>query len=313
VLPDRVMQPLWESVKKPDGNWPYNINFRLNYHRANYEPAYDDYHDIYLQRWRLEDRAWHVVCINKVTKAERNVEYGVEHLNFDGEVCHDPTEYKVVYGQSNPLLESTAGGAESKFLNSSDPVNSWWKPDSVPSVQAQPWSANYEDGNCGIRKLNEDFDSLDPEIANREQGEGRGECSNAVDNPVHSTTPDKLIGRNKIVERRRAKFVAISKLTDDYLDTCGILKTFEGELEGEQELVKLMKSDAFGMTSGDEIGSTYAPQVFSEFKMAKDFDTRMHQYEENFNDRAKYSLSCVLDGSCSVNFKDQVEDYSGHV
>ena len=35
------------------------------------------------------------------------------------------------------------------------------------------------------------------------------------------------------------------------------------------------------------------------FKTAPDFDSRMHQYELQYGDRARYSLACVLDGTCS--------------
>lgn len=47
VLPGAVMQPVWSSVKYPDGS----VNFGLSYHRAFYSPDYDDYHDIYIQRY----------------------------------------------------------------------------------------------------------------------------------------------------------------------------------------------------------------------------------------------------------------------
>lgn len=46
VLPEAVMQPVWDSVKKKDGV----VDFGLSYHRAFYSQDYDDYHDIYLQR-----------------------------------------------------------------------------------------------------------------------------------------------------------------------------------------------------------------------------------------------------------------------
>lgn len=47
VLPEAIMQPTWESVKTPNGT----VNFGLSYHRAFYSKDYDDYHDIYIQRW----------------------------------------------------------------------------------------------------------------------------------------------------------------------------------------------------------------------------------------------------------------------
>ena len=33
ILPAAVMQPLWESVKRPDGG----VNFGLSYHRTMYD------------------------------------------------------------------------------------------------------------------------------------------------------------------------------------------------------------------------------------------------------------------------------------
>ncbi|GMI25152.1 hypothetical protein TrRE_jg7627, partial [Triparma retinervis] len=114
-------------------------------------------------------------------------------------------------------------------------------------------------------------------------------------------------GSNTIVEQRRAKFVAISKLTDDYLDTSGVVKSFEGEMEDSKDLITLMKgNNGFGWDAGEELGSTYQPQVFTEFQTADDWETRFHQYETNYNDRARFSLACTLDGTCPVNFKDQV-------
>ena len=51
----------------------------------------------------------------------------------------------------------------------------------------------------------------------REQPD-RGDCSSIVDNPIHATLPDKRIEPETVVERRRAKYVVVSRLTDDYLD-----------------------------------------------------------------------------------------------
>ncbi|GMI11724.1 hypothetical protein TrVE_jg8603 [Triparma verrucosa] len=300
VLPAPVMQPLWESVKNPDGT----NNFGLSYHRAVYEPEYDDYHDIYLQRWRTEDKPWKIKCVNKVTKEEREVPFG--EASFDGEVCQDPTEYKIVIGQGQ--YGDDLGGVQTRFLDPNNANNSWWMPSSVPSVKAQPWSKNYQDGFCGIRKLDNDMHVLDPDLDSRDVG-GRETCSNIVDNAVHPTPPDKLIGVETVVEQRRAKFVAVSRLTADYLDTSGVLNTFEGELEDERDLISLIgqSKQGFGWSSGSDLSSTFQSQKYTEFEMEADWDTRFHQYEVNYNDRAYYSLACRLDGSCPVNFMDQVD------
>ena len=324
VLPSAIMQPIWESVKNKDGE----INFALSYHRANYEPDYDNFHDIYLQRWRKEDTPWKVICIHKQTGIEREVPYGKDHLNWNGDVCDDSKELKQVIGQASPRHENSVNGIKSRYLDPDDPDNSVWKPNSVPSVRAQPWSANYRDGSCGIQKDKDlDMQRLDPSLAEGGDLGGklkdRKHCSNIADNPIHGTPPDKLIGPKRVVERRRAKFVAISRLTDDYLDTSGILMSFEGELDNEQDLISLIENQShaqsksgggindgiggFGWSSGEELGSTYKGQIESEyFQTAPNWDTRFHQYEKNYNDRATYSTACVLDGQCPVNFRDQI-------
>ena len=70
-----------------------------------------------------------------------------------------------------------------------------------------------------------------PDTASFDRGGG---CSVIPDNPLHGTPADLLIGAETAVEVRRSKFVAVSKLSDDYLDTAALLKSFEGELENEQ-------------------------------------------------------------------------------
>jgi hypothetical protein len=125
---------------------------------------------------------------------------------------------------------------------------------------------------------------------------------------VHSTPPDKLIGTLRKVETRLARYVAVSRLTSDLLDTTGELHSFEGELEGGDPLGALSPGGFFGASpaGGIPLGSTFLPPQQAGFATAVDSGTRMHQYEEHYNDRAHYSLACVLDGSCPVNFKDQI-------
>ncbi|KAG6962434.1 hypothetical protein JG688_00008603 [Phytophthora aleatoria] len=83
-----------------------------------------------------------------------------------------------------------------------------------------------------------------------------------VDNAVHATGPDRLTGPLHVVERRRAKYVAISALTDDYLSTRGLLREVEGDFEGREALLNFFafSEDLFGLTDsadgavlGDEI------------------------------------------------------------
>ncbi len=61
-MPRPIMQPTWESVKVP-GSTPQHpiVDYSMNYHRAFYDVGYDNYEDIYTQRWRMEDVEWRVV------------------------------------------------------------------------------------------------------------------------------------------------------------------------------------------------------------------------------------------------------------
>ena len=296
ILPDRVMQPIWEGVR--DGNG--DIDFPLNYHRAQYEHDYDDYHDIYLQRWRAEDSAWNVTCVNRVTGASRDIPRGT--TTDQGTWCIAPFEYKVIRGLGWPYIPS-------RYSDPFDEDNNQWTPESVPGVQAQPWKNNYQDGFCGIHKTNDGYDPLDPELELPSRSVPyRGDCSNIADNQPHEVRPDQLIGEANVVNIRRSKYVAISKLTEDYLDTTGIVTYFEGELEDEEYLMSLITQlGQYRWGTNDEVGTTYMPQeIPQEFTMADDWDIRFHQFEEQYNDRSQYALACVLDGTCSVNFKDQL-------
>ena len=132
---------------------------------------------------------------------------------------------------------------------------------------------------------------------------------------MHPTMPDELVGELYVVETRRAKFVAVSTLTPDLLDTTGALDTFEGELE-DMDLDGLMQSygqfDWSILGNGDPKATTFqqpieAPDVFN-LKPRLKSATRFHQYQTHYNDRAFYSLSCVYDGTCPVQFEDQLID-----
>ena len=293
VLPEAMMQPVWESAKDQSGT----INYRSNYHRAFYDPSYDNFNDIYLQRWRLEDVGYHVICEDRLTGVQRSVEQG--SYNTEGFVCDHPRERKIVLGQGNPNITS-------RFVSPNDSSNSWWRPTSVPAVKAQDWSANYRDGYCGIRLLNDGFSLYDPDLADFTPVD-RSACSNIADNPILSTPSDKLIGLLKVMLTRRTKYLAMSRLTPDLLDTDGRLSSFEGALTSGYLLGLITQLGQFSFTAGDDIGSTYKFPQRSEFDTASDYKTRFSQYILNINDRASYSLACVIDGTCPVNFKDQID------
>ena len=181
-------------------------------------------------------------------------------------------------------------------------------PSSVPGVKSQPWSANYEDGQCGIRALDDDYNLDDPDIPYRpELRLNRENCSNIADNPLHPAIADRLVGVERVVETRRAKQVAISSLTSDMLETMGALRSFEGELEGAQDIISLLAQYAqFDWDSGRTLGATYRPPVAVHapgFGMERDWEARFQQYDIDHNDRARYTPGCTLDGSCPVNSK----------
>lgn len=212
---------------------------------------------------------WQVICINRITKLEREVSYG--SLNFDGEQCQDPFEYKKVIGQGNPTYNNSKGGIPSRFLDPNNPENNVWVPGSVPGVKAQPWLMNYEDGVCGKRKVNNDLQLHDPSLPDRDSP-NRGNCSNIVDNRIHPTRSDQRVGPPIILERRRAKFIAVSELTQDYLDTTGAVAVLEGELNGGEDLLSLVwefkrgtASDLFQWSSAlganRSVSSSYQPPL----------------------------------------------------
>lgn len=290
IAPEAIMQPVWESVKNRDGT----TNYRLNYHRAWYELGYDNFHDIYLQRWRMEDKEYDVTCVNVITGEQRHVKYG--EYNDEDSICQDATEYKIVVGLGNPAVQT-------KFLSPNSSDNSWWMQTSVPAVKAQPWASSYRDGYCGIRQLQNFIDVNDPVLAEFEPNNLQN-CSNIGDNPVHMSLQDKLLGVQKILMQRRAKYVAVSQLSDDFLDTSGIMTSFEGELSSGNLVTMIADMGQFGFEAGDKIKSTFVNPVRSGYETAYDYRTRFRQYIVNKNDRAQYSLACVVDGVCPNNFKD---------
>lgn len=172
---------------------------------------------------------------------------------------------------------------------------------------AQPWANNYRDGYCGVRMLDESRDLLDASLT-KFVPDDRGNCSNIQDNPTHPTYPDKLIGAQRILSVRRAKYLALSTLTPDMLATTGYLSAFEGEFESGDLLSLIIEMGQFGFASSTEIRSTFAPPIRSEYETAIDYKTRYMQYVRNYNDRASYALACVIDGFCPVDFASQVRD-----
>ncbi|GBG29577.1 Hypothetical Protein FCC1311_057982 [Hondaea fermentalgiana] len=206
ILPEPVMQPMWESVKDSSGE----VDYGLNYHRSTYLEGYDDPNDICIQRVRKEDKEANITQTPEedrmpVEEWIRNAYNGSGYLeNYVLSEQAEPWLYETINGQGDPIVES-------RFLNPTLDINNLWMPSSVPTVVAKPWKANYKDGNI-------------------------------ADNIVHSTLPDKLIGPPQIVEQRRTKYVAISLLTPDYLGLASELSIMEGHTEDGIDLASILTS-----------------------------------------------------------------------
>ena len=296
VLPSKVMQPIWESVKGADGE----VDFGLNFHRANYASGYDDPNDICSQRMRREDVAFEIAVANAsfIEPAEEWIKNA-----YTG---HGQLEHFVLGEQEEPWITAEVVGlgrpeVTSRYKHPNISENNMWMPNSVPAVRAQPWSANYYDGNI-------------------------------ADNVVHPTYMDKRIGPPEVVLKRTAKYVAISLLTEDFLNTSGVVTFIEGGLEDNKELISVALGLGFQVSSTDLPPynrrafpenctggieddqwescnnatlqlqqSTMPGQVWGldePFKLRTEYDWRWryHQYRTTYNDRRH----------APVNFKDQL-------
>jgi hypothetical protein len=307
-LPEPVMQPMWESVKYENGT----CNYGLNYHRSFYHEGYDDNDDICNQRLRKEDKKYKYLkpseqCMaqpNFLPKLHRDQIGSIPPHMFnrkddDGNDCRPTT-----YGLGPPYFEGheIKDPVKTRFKYPNISTNNYWMPSSVPTVKPQPWVENYEDGNI-------------------------------ADNPTHTTVPDKLIGPTQLVHMRRTKYVAISRLTDDYLGITGWMNIIEGEAGDMQSLSKIVDvKNYLGWAAEDEGSSSTEPVqtwgsdsdqtsytgrsrglseklALKSYTAATGFDkptfaqvepdwyNRFWQYTSKYNDRV----------DSPVNFKDQLD------
>lgn len=127
-LPRAVMDPLWQSVQTPDGK----TNFGLSYHRALYHSGYDNPNDIYLQRWRMEDVAWELVCCEPTNKT--NCVSYTQIPSSPSAICPDGMEKQQIRGQSQV---SDGNHITTRYKDPNDDANSFFRPHSVPSHT--PW------------------------------------------------------------------------------------------------------------------------------------------------------------------------------
>lgn len=236
LLPEPVMQPMWESVKDEYGD----VDYGLNYHRATYLEGYDDANDICIQRVRMEDKEANIIytpldermpVVDWIRNAYSGEGY-LEHYSVSEQA--EPWIYKNITGQGDPVVES-------RFLRPTLDINNYWMPSSVPAVKAQPWKYNYRDDNI-------------------------------ADNPIHTALPDKLIGPPQVVQQRRTKYIAISLLSDDYLEAIDDLSIMEGYMEEGIDLASIISNpDQLGTNLEDQ-AVPYDRRNFPEICIGGDGD-----------------------------------------
>uniref|UniRef100_K3X2K1 EF-hand domain-containing protein n=1 Tax=Globisporangium ultimum (strain ATCC 200006 / CBS 805.95 / DAOM BR144) TaxID=431595 RepID=K3X2K1_GLOUD len=143
-LPRPVMDPLWQSVQTPEGK----TDFGLSYHRAFYHAGYDNPNDIYLQRWRMEDRPWELICCEP-TNQSHCVSYTQIPSNASV-ICPDGMEKTHILGQSQM---NASNHIMSRYKDPNDDANSFFIPHSVAShtswgfqvYNVKTWRGNYFD------------------------------------------------------------------------------------------------------------------------------------------------------------------------
>jgi hypothetical protein len=165
-LPRAVMNPLWESVQTANGT----TDFGLNYHRAFFHEDYDDPDDIYLQRWRMEDKPWSIQCCERANMTNCFV-----HSHRPGDILHvnDTANYQQFvpddpyserehaeelkhadacpYGYKKKVLGQGVVPIHSRYKDPYSPHNLQWQPSSVPShttwgfqvYNTADWTTNY--------------------------------------------------------------------------------------------------------------------------------------------------------------------------
>ena len=114
-----------------------------------------------------------------------------------------------------------------------------------------------------------------------------------------------------------SKFIALSALTPDYMDTSGFLNVYEGEFDAGNLVTMIAELGQYGFKVDEtykntsKFRSTFPAPVRSEYETQLDYKYRFRQYMHNYNDRASYALACAIDGICPVNFRDQINIASG--
>ncbi|OWZ14616.1 Carbohydrate-binding protein [Phytophthora megakarya] len=155
-LPRPLMDPLWQSVQIPSDTTSGETatDFGLSYHRAFHHMGYDDPTDIYLQRWRMEDTPWEVICCSPTNSS--NCVSVTEVPQRPEDVCPDGMKKKAILGQAQTqsATSTTPAIVETRYKDPNDDINSAFVPSS--SVLAytswgfqvqntKTWRGNYFD------------------------------------------------------------------------------------------------------------------------------------------------------------------------
>ncbi|CEG41490.1 carbohydratebinding protein [Plasmopara halstedii] len=154
-LPRPVMDPLWQSVQKPSETKPGETvtDFGINYHRAFYHTGYDDPTDIYLQRWRMEDIPWQVICCSPTNTSDCISVTDVPQRPED--ICPNGMKKKTIVGQAQTQSRNATTPAlvTSRYKDPNDGDNNAIASTSVlsstswglPVQSTIPWRDNYFD------------------------------------------------------------------------------------------------------------------------------------------------------------------------
>jgi hypothetical protein len=156
-------------------------------------------------------------------------------------------------------------------------VHDYWKPNSVPNLRGhiQPWSQNYMDGNI-------------------------------ADNPVHGTGPDQLIAPSKVVFTRRAKYVVLTRLAENYLETTKYNNLYEGEAINRSLNTILDDFGQFGWDSGEVPGGTTEHhQIWATDVDQKKATSRNRSFPEQLELQRYIDAGAPLDDKPPFDFEEQ--------
>ena len=86
----------------------------------------------------------------------------------------------------------------------------------------------------------------------------------------------------QVVYTRRTKYMAISALTPDYMDSTGWQTSTEGELDSGNLISFISQMGQIGVGAGTAFATTFGPPIRSNFKTAQDYRYRFYQYMQRW-------------------------------